>query len=599
MRRILLEHLLFALMVMLSAALMLDGLEEKSPTEDEWAHLVRGLQFWHGDDHRLQYAHPPLANAVLAAPMAFDDDVEDFSTLDGWDSATVGRVAFAYIRSDYGAARAKLMRARRASVGLALLGLLYAYLWGRAMLGRRGGLVLASLLAFHPTILGQARYVSTDLACAIACFIAVGELARHMRGGAPWATWFGVPLGLSGAILCKHSALLLVPGFVLITALFAALGRGSEPANSVSRRLARWAVHAAFVGAVILLALNLAYGGQQSGLTVAELFNLPEPQYWISAPYAGAMLEATSPLRWLPPGLRLPVPYPWLFGVSSVGVQSARGYPFGSFLGAANASGHSAFFPVICALKTPILHMLGWALAVAAACRRRRVEPGVALMGGVSLGFLVVASTSNLNMGVRHVLPVLYLGTVPAAAGLCRLGRLPCNRWAWGLLGAVMMLGPAVVHRADYLGYFNVGRSLGHRVCVVGEDVGQDRARFARWVEAQGIRPLYYDTQTKTRALEAQWVGLHYVELDCETRVLPGAFVALHASRRVTVGPGCYPQLVGREPLTTFNDHIDIYRIGTRPGEAQRARTSETRSFGRAVFRSVRPNFRMADVRAL
>ena len=72
------HHVVFSVAIILSAFLILDRIEEKSPTEDEWAHLVRGLQIWHGDDFRLQYAHPPLANAITAAPLARDKDVPDF-----------------------------------------------------------------------------------------------------------------------------------------------------------------------------------------------------------------------------------------------------------------------------------------------------------------------------------------------------------------------------------------------------------------------------------------------------------------------------------------------------------------------------------------
>jgi len=565
MQRAIVRHLAFVLAAVMSAFLMLDGLEETSPTEDEWAHLVRGLQFWHGDDQRLQYAHPPLANAATALPLAFDDNVPSFSQLDGWDSATVGRVAYGYLRLDYDRARGALMRARTASVGLALLGLLYAYLWGVSMLGRREGLVLALLLAFHPTLLAHARHVSTDLPCAVACFIAVGELARHLKGGAPGATWIGVPLGLAAAILCKHSGLLLAPMFVIVTAWYGWSGRGRYAGIPAGRRLSGWGSYALFVASIVLLLVNLAYGWDETGMTVAQVLRHPEPQYWISSPYQGAMLETVSPLGWLPSGLRLPMPYPWLFGVMAVGVQSAQGHPFGSFFGVPNPTGHPAFFPIVCLLKTPLLHLAGGLVAVGSAWRSRSLPRGTSVMAATALGFLAVAATSSLNMGVRHVLPVLYLGTVVVASGLCTLWeRVRTRSWLL-VVGAALLVGPAFVHRVDGLGYFNVGRTLGHRVCVVGEDLGQDRFRFARWVEARGIEPLYYDTQSRTRALEARWAGLEFAELHCGTTIRPGAYAAVHASRRITIGRGCFSQLVGLEPIATFNDHIDIYRLPRAP----------------------------------
>ncbi|MGH1348219.1 MAG: hypothetical protein ACRBN8_42080 [Nannocystales bacterium] len=563
MRQAFARHLIFVLAMVMSACLMLDHLEEKSPTEDEWAHLVRGLQYWHGDDHRLQYAHPPLANAWAAAPLALDEAVPDFSTLDGWESATVGRVAYAYLQLDYDAARASLMRARRACIAFSLVGVIYAYFWGMSVLGRREGLLLAVILALHPALLGQARYVSSDVACGVACFVAVGELCRHLRGNAPGATWVGVPLGLSMAVLSKHSALLLVPVFLGVTSLHAFLGRGSYAGCSVRLRVGCWGTHALFSAFVVVLSLNLAYGFQASGLTVLEVLQRPEPQYWISSPYEGTMLERCSPLTLLPANFRLPLPYSWLFGVSSVRVQSAQGYPWASFFGAATPRGTPAFFPTLCLLKMPLVCLVGGLGAVLEGWRQRSVPRSVVIMAGAAAVFLGVAMTSRLNMGIRHVLPVLYLGAVPVAFGLGALleRARTRGRWALPVIAVVALSMPAVVHRDDYLGYFNVGRELGHQVSVVGEDVGQDRLRFAKWVEAQELGLLYYDTQTQTRSLEARWTGLRFHELNCGTFIRPGAHVALHASRRIAVSPKCFPQLVGLEPEVTFNDHIDVYRV--------------------------------------
>ena len=262
------HHVVFSVAIILSAFLILDRIEEKSPTEDEWAHLVRGLRIWHGDDFRLQYAHPPLANAITAAPLARDKDVPDFSTLGGWRTATVGHVVYSYLRSDYEGARAKLVRARKANVGFALMGVIYACFWGRSVLGKREGLLLGLVLAFHPTFAALARYVSSDLACGVLCFVATAEFVRHLRGDAPGATWFGVPCALSLAVLAKHSALLLCPLFAAIS-VSCAIGRYGRYSSfrNIRGSLRASIGYSAAGGLVVLFSINAAYGFQMTGLS--------------------------------------------------------------------------------------------------------------------------------------------------------------------------------------------------------------------------------------------------------------------------------------------------------------------------------------------
>jgi hypothetical protein len=561
------RHVVLALFFVLSGLLHGSDLEEKSPTEDEWAHLVRGMQYLAGEDTRLQYAHPPLANAITASTVAFEEGLPDFSRLDGWERANVGAVSTSYLRLGYADARDRLMSARRLQLLVLWAGILYAYAWGCSLFGWTTGSLLAFMMSVHPTLLAQARYVNTDLACGLMFLVVAGELARYRVTGSRFIKWVFIPLALSAAVLVKHSGLILVP-VVLIVGLVAALrARRSAPCVSRRWRLCLWAVHAAYVGLVLVVAIDVAYGFQETGLSVGQLFDAPEPQYWVSEPYRQRMLEAKSPLAYLPSDMPVPLPRTWIFGVTAVGVQTQQGYEWSSFLGVRTPEGHPAYFPLLLLLKTPCVLIL---LATVAFARRPSVSEDLRQLWPVGLAFLVyllLAMSSNLSMGIRHGLPLICLVLPFAALGAARTWE-DHVRSRWARLAFVVaiasLLIPAVVHVDDYLGYFNIGRKLGHQVSVVGEDVGQDRLRFAQEARKRRLWPLFYDTQTAVRAMEARHARLRYIELDCKTRLPAGSYAALHVSRRHRVGTRCMAQLVGLAPEFVFNDHIEVYRIPRR-----------------------------------
>lgn len=564
----LLRHLVLVMALVGAAWFQGSHLEDKSPTEDEWAHLVRGIHYWNSDDMRLQYAHPPLSNMITALPVAFDDDIPDFTELNGWDIARVGTVAYAYISDDYEEARSKLMRARRALLLIHAIGILYIYFWGWRTFGWAAGAAGAVMFALHPTILGQARYVTTDLAAGVTAMIAVGEFARHLQGRGKLTTWGTLPAAVAAAILAKHSGLLLAPIFVVITFAAAWRGRSIYRGQEKRARLKAWLGHTAFTAAVVVFAINAAYKFDDTFLTVQQVIEQPEPQYWVSEGYNQYMLEWRSPMGVLPEYLPLPLPYTWMFGVTAVAVQSKVGFAWSSFFGYRTPGGHFLYFPLMLLVKSPatVLGLVGFAGYTYR--KKGRLPRELLVVALVLAGFLFFSMRSRINMGVRHAMPMVALLVMWAAAGFqCALDRWTSTDSRRRLIAATLGLLTlsAIYYRSDYLGYFNVGPDLGHRISVVGDDWGQDRAGFAKAVEQHGFAPLYYDSQTETRALEARHLEMKYFELECETEIPDGVFVAVHATRRLKIGEECMVDLIDREPIWNYNHHVLVYWIPPAP----------------------------------
>jgi hypothetical protein len=108
---------------------------------------------------------------------------------------------------------------------------------------------------------------------------------------------------------------------------------------------------------------------------------------------------------------------------------------------------------------------------------------------------LLPAMYSQINLGVRHVLPLYPLLAIAAAYAVVELWRRGL-RWRVEIcaLLAWLAIGSAAAH-PDYLPYFNEA-ALGHgeRIAVDSNlDWGQDLLRLAGAVRAHHIQHLYVD----------------------------------------------------------------------------------------------------------
>lgn len=150
------------------------------------------------------------------------------------------------------------------------------------------------------------------------------------------------------------------------------------------------------------------------------------------------------------------------------GVLEVRGLnddpPTGFLFGELRKGGWWYYFPVALFFKTPIPFLI---LALAGIKRGARVP---ALIAAVILG---IAMTSDINIGVRHVLPIY--------APLAILAASIRVRWLTIAMTAWLVVGSALAH-PDYLPWFNAfaGREP-HRVLNDSNlDWGQDVLRLVR-----------------------------------------------------------------------------------------------------------------------
>lgn len=556
--------------------LMLVRHRDDSPAEDEWAHMTRGISYWQQSDMRLFYSHPPLGNAITGLVLAVEGNNPDLSQAEAWQVADVGGVAFEFLQADYAAERERLFHTRVAAMAIGALLAAYVYWFCFGFFGPVTALAALVLVAFNPTLIAQSRHVGTDVAAALATTVAVGELVRYLCGRRGRFAVYTLALAVSAAVLTKHSGLLLLPIFFVIGGLFAVLRIGRFADQPRAANLKTFARHAGITGLVLLLAINVVYKFDRTCLPVAEILKVREPKHWVYSSYKQRLLEEVSAVRHLPGGLPLPLPAMHIVGVAGVRAMNQKGFPDTYFWGEPNRNGHVLYFPTLLVIKSPpaLLLLLLAAAAIAARRRMRGISPGTLIIVGVAALFLVLAMRSQLNMGIRHVLPIIPLLGIVAAQAFTVLWTWARDRDAIRLACAAVVASTpvsAVLTAPLWLGYFNflVGSERGHEISIFGEDWGQDRARLAKFINRHGLTPLYYDFQTVTRQRELEFFGVESIPLRCSTEVPAGSWVAIHAlTTKRLKRRKCFPWKRGRTPIARINDHIYIYWIPPDPSLA-------------------------------
>jgi hypothetical protein len=600
------RHLLALLLLLLCGVLLWTSERGRSLTADEPLHLVRGHALWWTHSSKLSYAHPPLANAFTSLPQAGRGDeawglgatpdgqprepskirrgpgpevarAEAMAALPGWGVAQPLDVSTAYFRHDFPAAKAELISGRRMMM-LCTLGLgLFIYVWCERRWGFATAIVSLSLYSLHPTLLAHGQLVTNDLPLAATVFFSLAALIAWIeRPGWTAALWFA--LATTAMVLSKHSGLACVVVMSLMLLGAAALGYGgfaSQPGGR-ARRVAVTAGQLSLVAAAMILAIDAIYLFDRVGLSVAEILAEPEPHNWISKKHEYELLEH-SPLAKLPPSLRLPVPYTWLLGLATVSEQNSMGHG-NYFFGMRGSSGHPLYFPVLLFAKSPTGLLLLLGLGAWLLVRRLRAKHSPSLATWVLIVFaafvFVSACASDINIGVRHVLPLLPIMVVFAG----RVGalliestdvanpatpRALSGRRGPALVGACVLgcaLGAASTF-PTWLGDFNLlvgGPSGGHRISVIGEDWGQDLGDLADLAEARGWTGVAYHTTFPLRREELMARGLSVHKLDCKEAYLGPDPVIIHLTdwaRR----PDCFRWLGERRPTHVVNHHMLVF----------------------------------------
>ncbi len=456
--------------------LALNSLTGDSPTVDEQNHIARGLAYLRTGDPRLSVEHPPLVNLLSALPLLTMPEIDLPLDDPSWERQPpdVFWYLFAekmiWVENRDLDIQKMLFLARLPvvylTIGLALLGWHVA----RRMWGGAAPLFVLLLLLFDPNILAHGRYVTTDLGGTFFVLLATFLLWQLWRGGGA-GRWFWAALGLGLAFSSKLSALAFAPIWAL-QALLPLYGPARRGWSAAARRLAQLLA----AGAVALLVVWLVYGLEWGG-------------YLFLDPRLAPLNQVRGPLP------------TFLSGIERIFLLSGGGRP-AFLLGQFSSTGFPLYFPIALLVKTPLLTLAAFALAAAVLLLLRPTRSRAIFLLLPVGAYLAISLFSALNVGYRHLLPVLpfiYLVIGGLAAEPVRsqaASALPLQhgrRWPLAFLGLLVLALLSIDARLHphYLSTFNSlagGPENGHRVLIDSNiDWGQDLLRLRHWMAGRNV----------------------------------------------------------------------------------------------------------------
>ncbi len=343
--------------------------------------------------------------------------------------------------------------------------------WATKRWGGWSGVMAAGLFSFDPTVLGHGHLVTTDMAVTLG-FVATLVLFERWLQAPTWRQTMLVSTVFALTQVSKFSAIILwliVPAILFIR-LFPNQHRldwrwaGRMMLSLlVIVPLVTWVIYGfevkrfdsdARIRRALDAALTAPNAGDEPPLT-AWLVNHAKPQTML-----GDVIQKAR---------HLPIPaYSYFQGLIETSNHNFWGHT-AFLLGEIRVHGWWYYFPVAMAVKLPLLTWGGLLLSLGLLLRRTRWRwnpaSGFWILVLPPAMFLLWSMTGHINIGVRHVMPVIVFIPLWIGAAGARLRR------AWQMpIAAVVVVGiglTALLAWPHTLGYFNAaagGTAHGHTI---------------------------------------------------------------------------------------------------------------------------------------
>jgi len=455
---------LYVLLIVVPLARVVATYHVFSETNDEPFHIHAGIEWLQHGTYDSDPEHPPLA-----------------------------RIAFA-------------LAGRAGNLIFFLIALVVVAVWSRSLLA-------LALFGALPPVLAHAGLATTDCAAMAMTLLALYIFNRWVEHPV-WSLAIALGIAIGLGLLAKFSFLVFFPVAALMfvrkrprvmqlipAALIAALivwagyrftfgtiadaSARSRIDSSVMTMAAQYAKAPGYewvTPKIILDCRDYARDAALRGFSGIDFVDFAKAAGY-SSPSAGRTgrdtMQGAPPIPRTSAFDNVPLPAPQFFaGIGMVRRHSGSGH-VAFLLGRTSTTGWWYYFPVVFFFKTPLAFVILSIIGVVMLFPR-----GVAL---APIAMLIVAMTSGINIGVRHILPMYPFLAMCAAYAASRLWR-----WMSVALLAWYFIATSIAH-PDYLAYFNeaAGRHPEHIALDSNLDWGQDVLRLAQFVQREHIPHIY------------------------------------------------------------------------------------------------------------
>jgi hypothetical protein len=446
-----------AFLVVLALARIVATYPVLTHTMDEPTHISCGLEWWQENKYSYETLHPPLGRVAAA----FGPYLLGSKNVSAQESSSKSPLLL-YEAPSYWT---MLSAARAGELPFFLLAVLVVWAWARHLHGDRTAICSVFLFTALPPVLAHAGLATTDIALCATVPAVFYTLYRWLESP---TIKRGVLLGIAtaAAMLSKYTALIFLPaGCVAILALYP-----KRPELLNKHRALSLLVSAGVAFAIL-------WGGYCFSVAEVPLVKgvymlpLPEQVKEAALDYPGVHLPAGEYLRGM-----LEAQYYNQHGQQSylLGEQSERGWWY--------------FFPVVFSIKTPLPYLL---LALLGCVWLFRCPREQWLPAACAVAIFAVVLPARINLGIRHILPIFPLLSIPAGFAIARMiAGAPRGMPVAAVLLASWSTWSSFSAHPDYIGYFNEIAAGAPEQYRVDSDLdwGQNLKRLSDWVDAKGIQ---------------------------------------------------------------------------------------------------------------
>jgi hypothetical protein len=498
------------------------GANNDSAIFDETAHIGASFSYVTEQDMRLNPEHPPLIKDLAGFPLLllglnFNTD-QKFWTEDVNGQWEAGRSLLYHSGND---ADRILFWSRLPIILLSLILGLFIFKWTRELAGIAAGLFALVLYAYDPNILGHNHYVTTDIGIAAFTTFSFYYFLKFIKNpGAKNIILAGLFLGL--VQLAKFSSVITFPVLGLALILYAAV---IAPRNEAKKTFS-WRAKTIFsylwkgaaIFAISFVVVWIVYFFNTHNMPAAKLTEAIN-FYFSPQDSNSYVVQVNEILTSLNNRASLRPFSEYLLGVAMVFKRVAGGNGV-YYLGQVSGKAFTSYFPVVFAIKEtlPAMFLMLAALIIASAkliksflaTLRLPVEKIIktnfenikiflrhkiaifALFMFIVL-YSYVSITGNLNIGFRHLFPILpfvYILTAKVIFDFIKKIKDKYSKAAFGT--AVLVLSFFIISETAsaypyYMSYFNQiggGPKNGyHYVTDSNADWGQDLKRLRDFLD--------------------------------------------------------------------------------------------------------------------
>jgi hypothetical protein len=435
---------------------------------DESQHLYSGWLAWKHADYGYNPEVPPLVKMWCAIPLLHRQMVQPPFT--GDDFKKEGFVLGQRFLKANGIDRT-LIPARMMAALLSALLAITIFVAAQEMFGPKAGLFALVMFCFDPNFLAHGGFVTTDIGASLTLLLSVYCFYRVLkRPSAGRISLLGIAVGMT--FTAKFTGIFILPMIVLIAALDLWNRRVDEGVKARVRPLIVSVLAASFLGFFIIWAIyGFRYTARPANLSLNPGMNLQQ----LTSPFTRSVMSWVSAHHLLPEA--------YIYGLADTKISAASlpSYLFGHLTHRASRW----YYPAALSIKSTLPFLILLCISVVALVTgRRRVGREVIVLTVPPAVLFLVASTSDIGIGFRHLLPIFPMLYILIAGCVVHLASQ--NRklaYAFGLL-LVWQVAEPMVARPGLVAYANEAWGGPEKTHLYLSDSNTDWGQQLRYVKS-------------------------------------------------------------------------------------------------------------------